>query len=56
MKIHLSEDRQNGKKLTRNSMILSYTVNSHPKLETCDIFHMAHLKDNTKGILKKIIQ
>ena len=35
-------------------MILSQTVNSHPKLETCDIFHMPHLKEDYKGYLKKV--
>ena len=35
-------------------MILRQTVNSHPKLETCDIFHMPHLKDENKSYLKKL--
>ena len=36
-------------------MILRQTVNSHPKLETCDIFHMPHLKGENKSYLKKTI-
>ena len=39
-------------KLIRNSLISSWTVYSHPKQRTSDIFHMSHLKGDDKSYSK----
>ena len=42
-------------KTNRTFVDFNMTVNSHPKLKTCDIFYTPHLKGDNKSYLKKII-